>query len=463
MINSVLLRAMGLCLMLLPSLVAADDDWLGLADGKVHVVTEPVFEDSAWIYEAGIGNRETIVLVHGLGTVGADDWKPLIPTLARDYHVVTFDLPGFARSGKGNYMYTPSTYARFIDFVVDKYVKGKFHLVGHSMGGAIAARYSASLPERVESLTLIDAAGILHRAAFQKHLAIGAIEKNIPPVYATQDAEARELIMWIIDQAEPFGMGPELVLRAGPLRQALLKGDPLRISGLGLVVEDFSDLAWTLKTPVQLIWGDRDSVAPLRTGRLLDEILPHADLKILPGTGHNPMAQSADKLMPILLDFIRGKTSVADQPAIAAVTTRPGDKALRCSNQSNMQVPAGSYSEIIIDGCKGLVMKQVHAGKITIRNLSEVELEDVIVDGGEIAMEITDSTVTITNGRIKGEVVFKAENSRVDVAGTHLIAGRFLARSEVESSFVFSIVHAETPGQKRYIHDYVRTNEIRSM
>lgn len=462
MISSSLTRTLGLCLLLLPALSPAADDWLKLPDGKAEMIEEPVFGDKIWIYQAGKKNTESIVLIHGLGHSGADDWKTLIPELARHYHVVTLDLPGFGRSAQGNRLYTPSTYARVVDFLVDRYVKGPLHVVGHSMGGAIAARYTALNPKRVKTLTLVDAAGILHRIAFQKALTVGAVEKNIPPIFATQDSTTRDLVSAIMDMAESYTLGPELVLNTPPLRQTFLKGDPLRIAALGLVLEDYSDLAWKLKLPVLVIWGDRDSVAPIRSGKVLDEVLPRADLVVLPGTAHNPMIQSPKLLLKAMTPFLAGKRSVDDQPAVDKVSTQKVSTPLDCNNQINMTIPPGSYGHISITGCKGLVMKNVRTTGLTIRD-SDLEMENVIVDGGQTAVDVAESVLIITNGRISGETVFKAESSRVDLAGTHLIAREQLIASTLPSSFIFSIVLAETPAQRRYLHQYIKTSLINSL
>ena len=134
-----------------------------------HDVNEPIFKGKALIYENGNKKNKSVVLVHGLGTLGAQDWSKLIPELAKKYHVISFDLPGFGRSSTGNHNYSPENYANFVHWVVNQYVEGDYILMGHSMGGAIALYFAAYYPRQLEQLILVDAAGILHRVSFTKY------------------------------------------------------------------------------------------------------------------------------------------------------------------------------------------------------------------------------------------------------------------------------------------------------
>jgi pimeloyl-ACP methyl ester carboxylesterase len=134
------------------------------------LLQEPVFGGRVFIARAGVGNERTIVLVHGMGDQAARDWEGVVPELARNYHVVLFDLPGFGRSDKGNLLYSPARYAALIDWIADRYAGKQFILAGHSMGGALALTYASLYPDRVARLILVDAAGVLHHVSLGKEL-----------------------------------------------------------------------------------------------------------------------------------------------------------------------------------------------------------------------------------------------------------------------------------------------------
>jgi pimeloyl-ACP methyl ester carboxylesterase len=122
-----------------------------------------VFGGRVVLYRAGRRGAEPVVLVHGLGKIGARDWAHVIPALASRYEVYALDLPGFGASDKGNHLYSPANYARVLDSLLAERVRRPFNLVGHSMGGVIALTFAADYPERVRRLVVADVAGCTAR------------------------------------------------------------------------------------------------------------------------------------------------------------------------------------------------------------------------------------------------------------------------------------------------------------
>ena len=90
-----------------------------------------------------------------------------------------FDLPGFGKSDKSNQLYSPKRYVGFIDTLIDNFVDKPFHLVGHSMGASISLKYTSLNQERVKSLTLIDAAAILHKVAYSEFLVKYKVKETV--------------------------------------------------------------------------------------------------------------------------------------------------------------------------------------------------------------------------------------------------------------------------------------------
>lgn len=101
---------------------------------KTRTVIEPIFDSGLFVVEAGKQNRNTIVLVHGLGSAGLRDWIKIIPILEKNFHVVAVDLPGFGASGRPKGRYSPTNYAKVVHWVIDRYAHDDVFLVGHSMG-----------------------------------------------------------------------------------------------------------------------------------------------------------------------------------------------------------------------------------------------------------------------------------------------------------------------------------------
>jgi len=102
------------------------------------------------------GRGPVTVLVHGLGGF-AESWRHNIPELARHGRVIALDLPGFGRSGKPRRAYTLNFLAQALDGLLRGLGVDTVRLVGHSLGGAIAARFVLEQPGRVERLAFLGA------------------------------------------------------------------------------------------------------------------------------------------------------------------------------------------------------------------------------------------------------------------------------------------------------------------
>jgi pimeloyl-ACP methyl ester carboxylesterase len=112
------------------------------------------------------------MLIHGW-TCDSHDWNWQLPILESRYRVVAVDLRGHGRSEvmpAGSYM--PSDYVADIEHLIETKLKGRrFILMGHSMGGQVAARLAVKRPDLVEAVVSVDGAlGLAEEAAplFQK-------------------------------------------------------------------------------------------------------------------------------------------------------------------------------------------------------------------------------------------------------------------------------------------------------
>jgi pimeloyl-ACP methyl ester carboxylesterase len=101
------------------------------------------------------GDGTPVVLVHGIGR-SLEDWTEQHELLAgRGYRVVSLDLAGFGESDPLSEPYSLPALARFLEAFLDAVgIAGPAHLVGNSLGGAVAMQLAVQSPERVRSLVL---------------------------------------------------------------------------------------------------------------------------------------------------------------------------------------------------------------------------------------------------------------------------------------------------------------------
>lgn len=111
--------------------------------------------------EGGKRGQDPVLLLHGFGS-NKENWIPLIPLLKSRYWIIAPDLPGFGET-HFNYQadYSLSEQAERIAHFITHHIQSKVHLVGNSMGGAIAGLLAAKYPHLLHSLTLMNAAGVV--------------------------------------------------------------------------------------------------------------------------------------------------------------------------------------------------------------------------------------------------------------------------------------------------------------
>src|SRR5437879_3468638 len=377
---------------------------------EAHRINEPVFGGQMVVYEAGRGNAREILLVHGIGQEGARDYRDHIPWLQKSFHVLAVDLPGFGASDKANVLYSPANYARVLKHVAGRFLRGPYVLVGHSMGAVVSLRYAATYPEDVRRLVVIDAPGVLHRySATSQYLAHLGLE-FVPPVAEPLDW-LTNLARKVLAPLERLHFDPQVILSSPQLRQSLLRADPAKIAGLAVVSEDLRRELPKIRADTLIVWGAQDTLAPLRTGKVLEMKLPRARLAVIERAGHEPMLEAPERFRAVLEAFLeRGLPPAAASPA--ARLAKHGDAS--CQGERN-RVFEGEYDSLSLDGCQQAQIRNARVRELRILD-STVTIDDSRIGGGETGLHARSSTVVITGGRVEGNVAITASGSRPDHA-----------------------------------------------
>lgn len=417
------------------------------------VVTEPVFHGKVHVFTAGSPTAPTVVLVHGLGDNGARDWDGLIPVLARDYRVIAFDLPGFGRSSKGNEFYSPDRYADFLRFLVAGHFNTKkISLVGHSMGGAIALRYAARYPQDVTSLVIVDVPGILHPIAYSKFLSHIGID-YLPSLYPAQNDHLSRMMNKILGLSNRVQPVPAVIVATPKLRQNFLKADPGKIAGLALAIENFSADFPRIQAPVLVLWGGRDSVAPIRNGRVLSAVLPQAQLEVFAGSGHTPMDDVPDAFNARVEAFLSAprlerKNDIMERKMVKPISGRNGT----CEGRQGITFE-GDYDRITIHRCRDILIRKVRVRDLRISDAT-VTIEDSLIGGSDGQMRVDDGRVNITSSAIEGKVAITVMGSHLDIAGSRIVGTEAAIMAPRTSKVLFSLSRVQSPYYYGVLHEH---------
>jgi len=438
-------------LICLVALVWLQPAWCGDAETYQECIEEPIFEGKVCTVQANRDARIGVILIHGLnGSV--DDWLRTIPALATDFHVVAFDLPGFGKSDKGSQHYSPTRYARLAHFLADHYFENKpYHIVGHSMGGAIALRFAAQRPLRFQRLVLIDAAGILHPQVITKFQAGSMMEKT-SGVQQTRGF-AERLSGKILEQAERLPISPTEIVNSALGRDVVLQGGPEKIAALDLAGEDFGYAISSVSEPTLILWGDNDLVVPLRTGKVLAARMKRARLGIISDSGHEPMLEQTEQLNAQVRKHLLASADILVQSyrQAAPLPKFISERAGSCTGKSGMEF-TGDYRAIELRDCSNITIRNARVGQLTVLN-SRLNMADTDILGKDVGLLADNSDITITNGEISGGIAIKAARSRLDLAGVHL-RGTQAAVKALNSKFIFSVSQVNSPITTGNLHTY---------
>lgn len=439
---------LGLLLMLGARQVVAATDATALQE---ECISEPVFEGKVCTVQSNRAAPVGVILIHGLGG-SVDDWRELLPVLAQNFHVVAFDLPGFGKSDKGSQHYSPTSYARLAHFLADRYFANKsYHIVGHSMGGAIALRYAAQRPLRFERLVLIDAAGILHPLVLSKFQA-GSLLERTSGVKQTRGF-AERLSGKILEFVDKLPIKPDDIVNTSLGRDGMLQGGPEKIAALALAGENFTYAVTTVTEPTLILWGDNDLTVPLRTGQVLAARMPRARLATISGAGHEPMneqpAQVATLVSRHLLDD--AKTLARQFPKPSGKAPLNSEREARCDNESG-RIFEGDYRSLELRNCSNVTIRNARIGHLLAVN-SSVTLLDSDILGGDEGLRAESSEVTITNGVISAAIAVTSSDSRLDLAGVQLNGSQHAVKAQ-RSKLVFSLCWLNGADHAGALHDY---------
>ena len=257
--------------------------------------TQPVPEHSLAFERVGNG-PQPILFVHG-GFASSRWWRPVADLLPVDgFTSYLPDLCGCGRSRRpeDSASYRIEQQVADLATLIDHLDLFNLHLVGHSLGAAIALAYAAADPTRLRSLTLVSTpspAGTPtppegYELLEQMRVDRGLLSQALASIMPARAPDA--FFQQLVDDAQ--GQAPAaFTATAEALDQWRLPPEALA----------------QLRLPVLLMWGDRDQIVErdVQT-RLLLSIPGANNLEIFRGAGHSPMLERTEGFAEALLAFI---------------------------------------------------------------------------------------------------------------------------------------------------------------
>lgn len=233
---------------------------------------------------AGAGSSgDVVLLVHGYGG-DRNSWLFLQEPLAARYRVYALDLLGHGTSSKDVGDGSLALLADAVLGVLDAVGAPRAHLVGHSLGAAVALTAAARSPERVASLTLFAPAGFgeVVNAGYVRGFAEAQTRRELKPVIGQLFADEQLVTRQLVDDLLAYKRLDGADAALATLARTLLDGDRQRI-----------DSAATLRAlggavPVTVVWGSADRIFPPGQASSVAAAEQSAAVRVIDDAGHMP-------------------------------------------------------------------------------------------------------------------------------------------------------------------------------
>jgi pimeloyl-ACP methyl ester carboxylesterase len=257
--------------------------------------------------EYGDTKKEHVLFIHGLGA-SSMRWGDIPDALSKYVHTITVDLIGFGASEKPESAdYTIKGLSKFIvDFLVERIEIGKqkhkkISIVGHSLGGYIAAQVAIENKDLIEKIVLIDSSGLLNGPTpLLRDYRVAATDIN--PI--TRYEKVKRVL-------EDFYAGPSRLLpvlvdlfnyiidKPGAKHAFVVAFDNSTTTQIGK--EGFRQIK---DIPCLILWGEKDNLIPIEYYYRFKQALPNAKYETIADVGHAPFVEKPALLYEKLRTFL---------------------------------------------------------------------------------------------------------------------------------------------------------------
>ncbi|MEM6639125.1 MAG: alpha/beta hydrolase [Pseudomonadota bacterium] len=241
------------------------------------------------------GGGEPLVLLHSLGG-SAGDWSEHMTALASRYRVIAPSLRGFGDSQKPDGPMTIMQYADDVIGVLDELNIVRAHVLGHSMGGAVALQLAVAYPERLNSLIVINSQASFQLRDWRRYLVV------LMRFLAGGSPDMARLSRFLARRVFPEDHQRDLRAK---MQDRFSRNDHrawrAAIDALaGWSVEDLVD---KVATPTLVVAGEHD-VTPVEQARAFADRLPQGELHVVPNSGHATPFDQQDTVIKLVFGFL---------------------------------------------------------------------------------------------------------------------------------------------------------------
>lgn len=261
--------------------------------------------------EFGEHSNPVMILIHGY-TASVYVWKTVAPMLAdAGFRVIAVDLIGFGYSEKpGWFDYTIQSQSRMISRFMNRLGIGRATIVGSSYGGAVALNLTLDNPERVEKLVLVDAVcnDEAKNHPILRLASIRGVGETITPLLLDSKAFLKFRMRGTLSKSNHHMISSD---RIDNIRRPLHAADGHRsvlTTSRNWSANRLEQDAHLINQPTLIVWGEHDTVIPIKNGYKLHEEILNSRFVVLQDCGHVPQEEKSELFTELLTEFLKDGT-----------------------------------------------------------------------------------------------------------------------------------------------------------
>src|ERR1700740_2940305 len=259
------------------------------------------------------GSGPAILLIHGIGD-NPPTWSTVQSKLAQRFTVIAPDLLGHGKSDKPRADYSVAAYANGMRDLLSVLDIERVTIIGHSLGGGVAMQFAYQFPHLVERLILVAAGGVtkdvnvVFRLASlpmgSEALALLRLPLVLPAVQLAGRVAGRGIGSAALGHDLPNVLRVLNDLPEPTASAAFSRTLRAVVDWRGQIVTMLDRCYLTEAIPVQIVWGTKDGVIPVRHAQMAHAAMPGSRLEIFEGSGHFPFHDDPARFIDVVQRFI---------------------------------------------------------------------------------------------------------------------------------------------------------------
>jgi pimeloyl-ACP methyl ester carboxylesterase len=228
-----------------------------------------------------------LLLLHGMFG-GSGDWRACEAHLARQWRVITPDLPVFdlPRDETGIH-----SLVDYVEDLLDREMADHAVIAGNSLGGHVALSMALRSPQRVAGLVLTGSSGLFKRG-FESHVPRRPSKEWVRNRILNVFFEERHVSSRLVDEVYDTVTDSALVWKIVRMAKSVKH-------------ENLAKILHRVCCPVLLVWGKNDLVTPPATAHEFKERIPQAELHFIDRCGHSPNIEQPEVLSQLVEHFLQ--------------------------------------------------------------------------------------------------------------------------------------------------------------